>query len=105
MAWMEGYYKVMKPRVEASLRAAYATRIEDVDAQLEPLGVDVMLTGPAVWAKSGYFAPFDGLVHDLRERGRRDGFVLQHPPVDRILFRSGDYYVIRVGNCPTGGCT
>lgn len=105
MAWMEGYYEVMKPRVEASLRAAYATRMEDVDAQLEPLGVDVMLTGPAVWAKSGYFAPFDGLVQDLRERGRRDGFVLQHPPVDRILFRSGDYYVIRVGNCPTGGCT
>jgi hypothetical protein len=28
MAWMEGYYAQMKPRVEASLRAAYATTIE-----------------------------------------------------------------------------
>jgi hypothetical protein len=104
MAWMQGYYAVMKPRVEASLRAAYATRIEDVDAALAPFGVDVMLTGPSVWEKTAYFAPFDELVQSLLERGRREGFVLQHPPADRVLFQSGGYYVIRVEPCPQGGC-
>ena len=105
MAWMNGYYAVMKPRVKASLRAAYATRIEDVDAALAPFGVDIMLTGPSVWEKTGYFAPFDELVQGLLERGRRDGFVLQRPPADRVLFQSGGYYVIRVEEpCPQGGC-
>lgn len=104
MAWMKGYYAVMKPRVQASLRAAYATRIEDVDAALEPFGVDVMLSGPSVWEKTGYLAPFDDDVQYLLERGRREGFVLRHPPADRVLFQSGEYYVIRVGACPQGAC-
>jgi hypothetical protein len=104
MAWMKGYYAVMKPRVEASLRAAYATRIEDVDAALGPFGVDVMLTGPSVWEKTGYFAPFDDLMQGLLERGRREGFVLQRPPADRILFQSDGYYVVRVEPCPEGKC-
>lgn len=104
MAWMEGYYRVMKPRVEASLRAAYATRIEEMDSQLSTLGVDVMLTGPSVWEKSGYFAPFDELVRELLERGRLEGFALQNPPQDRVLFQSGDYYVLRVDPCRQEGC-
>jgi hypothetical protein len=102
MAWMDGYYRVMKPRVEASLRAAYATRIEDVDCQLAPFGVDVMLTGPSVWQKAGYFAPFDDLVRELVERGRREGFAMQRPPDDRVLFRSGDYYLIGIDTCLQG---
>lgn len=102
MAWMEGYYRVMKPRVEASLRAAYATRIEDVDCELAPFEVDVMLTGPSVWQKTDYFAPFDEMVRDLTERGRREGFALEHPPKDRVLFQSGDYYLVRVDTCLQG---
>jgi hypothetical protein len=102
MAWMENYYKVMKPRVEASLRAAYATRIEDMDRELEPFGVDVMLTGPSVWEETGYFEPFDALAKGLRERGAQEGFVLKAPPPDRILFRSGEYYVVRVGKGAVG---
>lgn len=97
MPWMDGYYKLMKPRVEASLRAAYATRIEDVDAALVPFGVTVMLTGPSVWKKTRYFAPFDELTRSLIARGAQEGFVLKAPPTDRILFQSGGYYVIRVG--------
>jgi hypothetical protein len=96
MAWMEGYYAQMKPRVEASLRAAYATTIEETDAVLQPFGVDVVVTGPPVWEATTYFAPFDELVGSLWERGAREGFVLQHPPADRILFNSGSYYVVRV---------
>jgi len=97
MPWMDGYYKLMKPRVEASLRAAYATSIEDVDAALVPFGVDVMLTGPPVWKKTTYFAPFDELTRSLLARGAQEGFVLKAPPASRILFQSGGYYVIRVG--------
>jgi hypothetical protein len=104
MAWMENYYKQMKPRVEASLRAAYATRIDEMDRELEPLGVDVMLTGPAVWRTQSYFAPFDDLVRDLQARGAVEGYVLRSPPADRVLFRSGEYYVIRVGGCRGGDC-
>jgi hypothetical protein len=103
MAWMQGYYAQMKPRVEASLRAAYATRIEDLDAALAPFGVDVFLSGPQVWNKTEYFRPFDTLVASLHEKGAHEGFVLEDPPPDRILFKSGDYYVVRVGKC-TSGC-
>lgn len=104
MAWMDGYYRVMKPRVEASLRAAYAVTAEELDAELTPLGVDVMLTGPSVWQKSGYFKPFDELFNVLIERGRSSGFVLKNPPANRVLFQSGDYYVVRVTGCPQNIC-
>jgi hypothetical protein len=56
-----------------------------------------MLTGPSVWQKTGYYAPFDELTRHLLERGAREGFVLKDPPADRILFQSGEYYVVRVG--------
>lgn len=104
MAWMENYYKVMKPRVEASLRAAYATSIEEMDLELEPYGVDVILTGPPVWQESAYFEPFNDLLQDLIERGAQAGFALKSPPADRVLFRSGDYYVVRVDGCVPGDC-
>jgi uncharacterized membrane protein YhaH (DUF805 family) len=104
MAWMKGYYAQMKPRVEASLRAAYATRMDEMDAALAPYGVDVMLTGPPVWEKRGYFAPFDKLTRSLLARGAREGLALKAPPADRILFRSGEYFVIRVNACSLADC-
>ena len=97
IAFMQGYYAHMRPRLEASLRAAYATSWSELDAALDAFDVDVMLTAPVVWTKSGYYAPFDTLVQQLREAGKQRGFVLQDPPQERILFRSGDVYVVRVG--------
>jgi len=104
MAWMESYYAQMKPRMVASLRAAYATRIEEVDAELSPYGVDVMLTGPRVWEDHRTFSPFRELESELMARGAGVGFVLRVPPPDRVIFRSGDYYVIRVGACEEARC-
>jgi hypothetical protein len=95
--FMAGYYARVKPRLEASLRAAYATSAEEMDASLSPYGVDVMLTNRLVWNKKTYYAPFDGLVKQLRERGDRLGYALQSPPAGRILFHSGHVYVVRVG--------
>jgi hypothetical protein len=98
IAFMRGYYARLSPRIAASLRAAYASSWDEVQAALAPYKVDVMVSGPSVWSDpSNYYPPFDGLVRDLREKGRAQGFVLQHPPADKVLFQSGDVYVLRVG--------
>ena len=94
MPWLPGYYAQMEPRLEASLRAAYSTDINQVDMELARYGVDVFVTGPAVWARQGYLQPLDSMVRGLQARGTETGFVLKSPPPDRVLFRSGDYYVI-----------
>lgn len=96
MPWLLGYYAQMKPRLEASLRAAYATDIGEVDREMSAYGVDVFVTGPAAWKREGYLQPLDGMVRDLRRRGEEIGYVLKQPPPNRILFQSGDYAVIKV---------
>jgi len=102
MPWLKTYFETVKPRVEASLRAAYAPSMEAMDRELAPYGVDVFVTGPDIWQKTGYFQPYDSMVQDLLARGRTHGFALQHPPEERILFRSGEYYVIRTLRNPAG---
>jgi hypothetical protein len=95
MPWMIEYYRMMKPRVEASLRAAYATDLAEADRLLEPYGVDIFVTGPSVWEMQRYHEPYNSeFVQDLLREGKQRGFALRHPPPDRVLFRSGDYYVI-----------
>src|SRR5690606_35063661 len=100
MPWLKNYYAIVKPRVEASLRAAYATDIDALDAELAPYGVDVFVTGPAVFEDARYLhyhEPYDSeLVQGLVEAGRERGFALREPPTERVLFRSGDYYVLTV---------
>jgi hypothetical protein len=97
MPWLRGYYAIVKPRVEASLRAAYATDVADLDLQLAPYGVDVFVTGPMVWNETEYLEPYNHeFFQDLLARGRDKGFALRDPPPDRVLYRSGDYYVLSV---------
>jgi hypothetical protein len=97
MPWMLGYFAKVKLRVDASLRAAYATNLDEVDRELMPFGVNVFVTGPAVWKATRYLEPYDNMVQSLLSRGRKEGFALRHPPQSRILFQSGEYYVVRVG--------
>ncbi|MEP7311781.1 MAG: hypothetical protein ABI859_04320 [Pseudomonadota bacterium] len=96
MPWMLGYFAQVKPRVEAALRAAYVTDVKSMDEILAPYGIDVFVTAPSVWRKTGYLQPYDGMVQQLLGQGRARGFALQQPPQSRVLFRSGDYYVLRV---------
>lgn len=96
LPFMQGYYRRLVPRLDASLRAAYATSWQEMDAVLAPWGASVMLTAPGAWSRESYYAPFDGLVAALRARGAREGFVLERPDASRVLFRSGDVYVVRV---------
>jgi len=96
ISFMLGYYRQLRPRLAASLRAAYATSWTEVESALAAYDVDVVLTSPQVWEKEDYYPPFDGLVQDLRAKGARQGFVLQRPPASHVLFRSGDTYVLSV---------
>ena len=104
MAWMENYYAQMKPRMVASLRAAYATRIEEVDAELGSVRGGRHVDRPWRMGEPPYFFPFRELESELMARGAAMGFALRVPPPDRVLFRSGDYYVIRVGACEDTKC-
>jgi hypothetical protein len=100
MPWMLGYYERIKPRLEASLKAAYVTSIDDLDRILGPFGVDVMVTSPEVWNKKGYLEPWNAEVLELQSVQDGQVFALREPPADRILFRSGDYYVVKVQGQP-----
>lgn len=96
IAFMQGYYQAFVPRIEASLRVAYATDWQELDALLEPFGADVVLTHPSVWEASDYYPPFAQLFAELAQRGRGSSFVLRKPPADRVLFQSGETFVVRV---------
>jgi hypothetical protein len=96
VAFMEGYYRVMVPRLEASLDAAYATNWDALDARLAPFGVGVVLSDAAVFDRPKYRPPFEARVAKLTDGVDRGAFVLADPPTDRVLFRSGDTVVVAV---------
>lgn len=101
-AYLLGYYERTRPRLVASLQAAFATSWEELDRVLCPYGVAVVLTHPAVWDQKSYYQPHDRMVRQLIARGERAGFVLAQPAGDRVVFRSGEVYVVRV-ECGPGG--
>src|SRR5690606_2854433 len=78
MPWLKNYYAIVKPRVEAALRAAYATDAAVLDAELAPYGVDVFVTAPQVFEDERYLRyhePYDSeLVQALVAAGRAQGF-------------------------------
>jgi len=96
--WL-GYYRRVSERIEASLDALLATRWEEVDALQTRFGVEVFLVNLERFSESGwhYAEPFDSRMLERFQRGRQEGFVLFNPPEDRILFREGDWMVVRVG--------
>lgn len=98
IAFMQGYYAKYRPRLEDSLRVAYATSWQEVDRIADFYGADVVLTGPSVWASTGYDAGFEELLGEVRQVAAGRSFVLRDPPPDRVLFRSGETYVVRVGS-------
>jgi len=95
-----GYTAQLTPRLAASLQASYATNWDDFDRALEPYGADVFLVAPYLWSTPTFDAPFDKLVAGLVEKGRQQGFVLRTPPPERVLFRSGAVYVVKVDKAP-----
>lgn len=102
ISFMLGYYNRAKERLAAALAATYATDWCAVDVLGSRWGVDVFLVSSLPWELESYDEPFAAEVTGMIERGRRDGFVLRDPPPERILFHSGDVYVIRVDECAPG---
>jgi hypothetical protein len=96
--WL-GYYRRVSKRVEASLDAMLATRWEDVDTLQTRFAVEVFLVNRARFTESGcgYSEPFGSRELERFRRRQAQGFVLFNPPEDRILFREGDWMVVRVG--------
>jgi hypothetical protein len=97
IAFMQGYYARYRPRMEDSLRVAYATSWQEVDEIADRYGADVVLTGPQVWASAHYDAGFEELMHELWQRSATEDFVLRTPSPERVLFRSGEVYVVKSG--------
>ncbi len=98
LSFMRGYYEALVPRLRASLRATYAVRWESVEESLAPYGVDVYVSAPAAWSGADYYAPFDELTSGLRRTAGTRPFILQVPPEERVMFRSGDVFVVRIGD-------
>ena len=98
IAFKLGYHARMTPRIEASLRAAYASDWPSLQAPLSPYGVDVFVSSDSVFAETGYNPPFDALAADLLQAGEKDGFIMQNPPAGSVIFQSGPYVVVAVND-------
>jgi hypothetical protein len=98
LPYYTGYYRVMAERLSAVLVATYALHLEEADALHTRYGVDVFLVNRRRYAAgSGYFAPFHDPLRHRVAQGQQQGFILLDPPADRLLFRQGDYAIVRLG--------
>jgi hypothetical protein len=92
----------MKERIIAELFACYATDWTAADFLSDRYGVSVFVVDLRRYRRpvdpgATYFQPFRSLILDLVESGARTGFALEAPPDDRVIFRSGDFRVVRCG--------
>jgi len=98
MAYYLGFYRPIAEKLHAELAACYADNWADVDALYDRYGVRVFLVNAERYRPKGsyIFSPFNQANRERvkRNKGR---FVLMNPPPDRVLFKSGDISVIRVG--------
>ncbi|MBI5395351.1 MAG: hypothetical protein HZA91_08670 [Verrucomicrobia bacterium] len=95
-----GFYRAQAERLDAEMAACFASDWKEVDALREHYGVGVFVVNRARYRDPRlhlYYPPFAAENLPRVERGAREGFVLEHPPADRVLFRAGDYAVVRVG--------
>ncbi len=98
--WM-GYYHYIQPRVEAEIKATYATDWADVQLLHDKYGVNVFLVnGDRYWDdKSIWFCqPYTADDMARVAVGREKGFALLKAPADRVIFRSGRMTVVRLGS-------
>ncbi len=94
-----GYYGQMAERIAASLAAFHAHDYDVVDQLYGMYGADVFVVNLARYdqKKSLYFKPFYLLTVSQWNAGNEKGFVLRDPEPDRVLFRRGDFVVVRLG--------
>jgi hypothetical protein len=94
-----GYYRLIAERIFAELTATYALHLAEADTLYTRYGVDVFLVNRQRYTVEGqgYLAPFQDAIRSRLEQGQRQGFALLAPPEDRMLFRQGDYWIVRLG--------
>jgi hypothetical protein len=97
--WL-GYYEPERERLEASLRACYATSWTDLDAFATGRHVAVFVTNADRYddaRRDRLREPFGSLEASIAAAGKSAGFTLASPPAVRVLFRRGRYAVVRLG--------
>ncbi|CAN5548361.1 hypothetical protein BH10PLA1_BH10PLA1_08010 [soil metagenome] len=96
--WM-GWYHYIQPRVEAEIKATYASDWSEVAGLHVKYGVGVFLVNADRYKdeKSIWFCrPYTADDVERAEIGRNKGFALLNPPPDRVLYRSGRFSVVRL---------
>ncbi|MDB5325456.1 MAG: hypothetical protein JWM57_1025 [Phycisphaerales bacterium] len=100
VAFNKAYYDRMRDRLNASFDLLYATDWATIDSIADKQGVSVFvvdqrrLTNPD---DRPYWIPFRTTNLAKIDAGKAAGFAMLAPPADRILFRHGDWLVLRVG--------
>ena len=102
LPFMPGYYAVMKPRVEASLHAAYAESWDALVAALKGYPVDVVLLGPAPRPPQAQLPPFDAIARTFARHALPPESLVAGLPSAQVLLRSGGYYLVRLHWPPSG---
>jgi len=96
-----GYYHYIQPRVEAEVKAFYASDWAEVQALHDKFGVNVFLVdADRYWSNNSiwFCQPYTDDNVKRVEIGREKGFALQNVSEDRILYRSGRVTVVRVSD-------
>ncbi len=94
------FYRQCAERTEAELEACYASDWKEVDALRDRYGAAVFVVNRMRYSDMPsirYLEPFRKKNEDRVALGREKGFVLLHPPAERVLFEAGDMVVIRLG--------
>ena len=96
-----GYYRIVKPMISAEVQAAYASSWPAIDQLCDRFGATVFVVDlnryrRPIDRKAAYYEPFRSEARELIDAGEKNGFALENPPPDRVLFRSGDYIVVRL---------
>src|SRR5262249_14056978 len=102
LAELIGYYRQVAERLGAELAAAHAPHFDEVDALHTRFGSHAVLVNRQRYQPGAvtYYAPFDVALAPQVAAGRAHGFAVLDPPADRVLFRAGDYTIVRLGPGP-----
>lgn len=101
VAFNKAYYLQMRERIGVIFKMLYATDWPTIDTAADAYGVSVFVLDQSRLASPDdrpYFKPFRDENEKLIAAGRQTGFAMQNAPADRVLFRHGNWVVLRVGS-------
>ena len=89
-----GYYRIVKPMSRPRSKPPTRPTWPAIDQLCDRFGATVFLVDlnryrRPIDRKRTYYEPFRSEVQGLIDAGEKNGFALENPPPDRVLFRSG----------------